>query len=550
MSSNNLFTSTPVPNLKKNAIDLSHEKKLTCDMGELRVIYWDDVIPGDTFNVRSEVFIKFGPMLAPIMHRIDAFVHYFWVPYRQVFNPIGTYGGWEAFITGDAEEDYVGGSQIPYVTINDTNKVFFNWISMAGDFGLPGVSDAANITQEIDINAMPFLAYQWIYDNYYRDENLIDKNCSKTLATTLPLVGGDLNAYATTLLGRRIRCWEKDYFTSALPTAYKGLSSDVELDLDIFGDNYGGSQALKLAKSSGTFVTALTAGAVTVSGNSILDAAPLAMTFKEATQQPISATLEIMELRRAQALLRYYEAANRGGHRYVEQLLGIWGVISEDARAQIPTYLGGGKQNVQISEVMNNSQTFDPTTGVNDGVGGVPVIIDPQGTFTGKGTSVGKSNGFRQTFKEHGIIIGILSVLPRTGYCDGIEKYWRKEDKTDFFIPQLQHIGEQEIKQSEIFYDVTGSDADDVFGYTPRYSEYKMKQDRISGLFATDMDYWHCTRRFTSAPALNATFVKAMASQNDSNRIFAVVEGTDNLFVQVYNEVTALRPMSFYSLPV
>jgi len=547
MSSNALFQSSPVPRPKRNTIDLSHEKKLTCDMGELRVIYSEDIIPGDSFSVQSEVFIRFGPMLAPVLHRIDAYVHYFFVPYRQIFKYGGaedSEGGWEDFITGHPE-DPNRTAVPPTVQLNNTTKVYFGNQSLTGDFGLPGMSGAASVTQNIDINVLPFVAYQWIWDNYYRDENLQSPIVGPL--GNFEAYGGDLTTYAEYILTGRYRNWEKDYFTSALPTAYKGLSSDVELDLDITG--IGGIDT--------EFRTV--AGANPAAGNlqfgagdpALEDSAGVKLSFRSGELLGAQANLEMLELRRAQALLRYYEAANRGGHRYVEHLLGIYGVVSDDHRLQLPQYLGGGKQNIQISEVLNNSQTFDPTAGVNDGAGGVPVTIDPQASMSGKGLSMGKTNRFSQTFKEHGIVLGILSILPRTGYNGGIPKMFLKQDRFDFFIPQLQHIGEQEIKQVEVYYDPTGTDADDTFGYTPRYAEYKFKSDSVSGLFATSMDYWHCNRMIDSAPALNEAFIKADPSNDEMSRIFAAeqIAGVDNIFVQVYNSVRAKRPMSLYSVP-
>jgi len=332
-----------------------------------------------------------------------------------------------------------------------------------------------------------------------------------------------------------------------LPTAYKGLSADVELDLDII-DSQGYVQMFDSVAGG-----APSAGAVNITAGGVLTHGGGNLEFQQNTTtnvlSDLKASLEITELRRAQALLRYYEAANRGGHRYVEQLLGIYGVISDDARLQIPEYLGGGRQTVQISDVMSSVVALDPTAGVNDGAGGVTVPVNPQADFSGKGTSMGKTNGFTKTFKEHGIVLGIVSVMPRSGYSEGIPKFFRKADRTDFFIPQLQHIGEQAIDQSEVYYDPTGTDKDDVFGYTPRYAEYKHKNDSIHGEFRTSLDYWHCSRIFGTAPALNEAFVQGDYQNDEMTRIFAVESGVKHIYAQIYNDVKALRPMSLYSVP-
>lgn len=549
MKRNQFIQTTTAPTHSRSAFDLSHEKKLSFKMGSLIPIYWDDIIPGDSFRVKSEVFIRFAPMLAPILHRIDVFVHYFWVPYRLLMPRLGnTYADWEGFITGDPDSIFTN-EQLPYITLSNGNKAHFVKGKLHDYLGLPVIDAATTVTQDVDVNCLPHMAYALIYDNFYRDQNLIGRLCG-VAGDDIPLLGGDRSGDLTQLSVLRDRAWEKDYFTGALPYAFAGSSDDVELAIDIFGTGFESALTTKFEEAG---------GATPDAGDSKFDGATKALKtaagdslyFDGGTQVSLEANLEIYELRRAQALVRSLEAEQRGGKRYVEMLLGKFGVISDDFRTAIPQYLGGGKQHVQISEVMNTSQALDPTCGANDGVGGVPVTVDPQANMAGAALSVGRTNTFTKTFKEHGIVMGIMSVIPRTAYQDNIEKFWRKiDDRFEFFDPYLQGIGDQELVQSEVWWDQTGADKDDTFGYVPRWSEYKFKHSTVHGDFRDDYDYWHCGRKFTAAPSLNQAFIEVNYDNDEINRIFAVeTASVDKLYAQVFNSVRCIRPMRIHDNP-
>lgn len=537
---------TPAPRWPLYAYDLSHEKKLSFKLGQLIPIYWEDISPGDKFKVRSEVFIRFAPMLAPILHRVNATVHYFWVPYRLLMmRKDDTYADWEGFITGDPESVYTN-ETCPYITISNANKNLFEKGDLPDYFGFPPIDSGTTVTQDVDFNCMPFMAYQLIYDHYYRDQNLITARCEEGGQITLQ--GGDRTAEDDYILGMRQRCWEKDYFTASLPTAYAGASSDVELDLDVWGT--GGH--ISWREYSGQAL--MDAGDIKADGatNYLRTAAGDEITLGSAFGQGIIATLEMYELRRSMALVRALEAEQRGGKRYQEQLLGVFGVIGEGYKNLYPRYLGGGKQVIHIQDFSSMANVYDPTCGANDGVGMVPVLLDPQANYAGQGISYGKANGFVESFSEHGIVIGILSVLPRTAYQDGIERYWRKiDDRFDFFNPFLQNIGDQEVYQGEIFYDPTGSDYDDIWGYAPRWSEYKQRLSSVHADFRDDFNYWHMGRQFSAAPSLNAAFVTADYTAEDClNRIFAVTTAAvDKCYAQVFNDVRALRQMKLHDIP-
>lgn len=555
---NVMFRDAPIPTPSRGAFDLSHEKKLSTQIGYLTPIFHYDVVPGDKFRMRSEVLVKLSPMLAPVLHRLDVSVHFFYCPYRILwhgYDNSGTiYSSFEDFITGDPEE-VCDDLNPPFVTISNANKAYFVESSLADYMGLPVIATGTTVTQDIDINVLPFFAYWKIYDEYYRDENLTDPYCSYIDGLTdIGLLGGDRNAEVDSICAATpiLRAYEKDYFKGALPTAYFDKTSyDVELDLDIIGT---GDANIYWVDSTGA---APAVGDPTFSAADYLmkEAGPgNSLRFRSGYDLGADATLELTELRRAQAIYKYLEAEMRGGHRYVEMLLGVWGVVSDNAEMDIPQYLGGGRQAVQISSVLNQSQVLDPTAGVNDGVGGVTVSVDPQALETGRGLAVGSTNVANGYFKEHGVVMAIMSVMPRTAYGGAqIPKFFRKFDREDFFVPQLQHIGDQAILQSEIGYDATGIDADDVFGYAPRWSEYKFAYSSVHGAFLSTLDYWHMAEigdTSGAGPDLNTLFITALYSEDNCIRIFADQSAEDHLFCEIYNDVQAIRPMVVHDIPL
>jgi len=251
--------------------------------------------------------------------------------------------------------------------------------------------------------------------------------------------------------------------------------------------------------------------------------------------------ISINELRRGFSLQRWLENNARGGARYIEQILSHFGVRSSDARLQRPEYLGGTKTPVVISEVMQTSES--QTT--------------PQGNYAGTGTSFGVGRAFKRFFEEHGYIIGIISIMPRSAYQQGVPRHFKKFDKFDFYWPEFAHLGEQEIKNSEIYYDYDSSvlaqkENDKLFGYSPRYAEYRFINSSVHGDMATTLNFWHLGRIFDSRPGLNGDFVTCKSDTQDTglNRVFAVTDtNSHHLWVQMYVNCKALRPLPKYGTP-
>jgi hypothetical protein len=507
----NLFNSIKLQRPKKNVFDLTHDVKLSAEMGNLTPILTLECVPGDKFDIGCESLIRFAPMIAPVMHRMDVSMHYFFVPNRILWD------GWEKFITGNDE------LVSPFITSDNFEPQYvasYPTSAKTADYlGVPPPPDFGTVT---NINALPFAAYQCIYNEYYRDQNLIEP-------VNYKLTDGNNNPSAARfreLTTLRKRAWEHDYFTASLPFAQKGAAVDIPLGTittpwtKVAGKNSSGSPDVVAA--SGTYD--VDAGVPSPLTNGLY------VPSQNAEVEPTT----INDLRRAFRLQEWLEKNARGGTRYIESILTHFGVKSSDKRLQRPEYITGVKSPVVISEIVN-------TTGQDGGLA--------QGNMAGHGISVSSGRSGSYYCEEHGYIIGIMSVMPKTCYQQGIPKTFLKNDNLDYFWPSFAHIGEQAVQNNEIYaYTSTG---EDTFGYVPRYAEYKYMPSRVAGEFRNDLDFWHLGRKFDTQPALSGEFV----SCTPTKRIFAVLEGpgseaTDSLYCHVLNKIKAVRPMPKFGTPM
>lgn len=501
---------------RKNVFDLSHEKKLTTQMARLTPILLQEVVPGDKFTVNSEILMRMQPLVSPVMHRVDVYTHYFFVPNRILWDE------WEEFITGG--DDGLSALTPPTITIDETTKVDFGKGSLADYLGIPIVEDGVTIGNPLDVVSLPFRAYQEIFNEYYRDQNL------------QPPADITDNGQIT---GLKNRAWEKDYFTSCLPFAQKG--EEVKLPLGgtapvniVNPPNGAGMKVLNKDGGevfSGDYPLRNVSAILSDDQTGITNPAMIDPNGNLETDLSNATAATINDLRRASRLQEWLEKNARGGSRYIEQIFSHFGVKSSDARLQRPEYLGGGRQAVVISEVLAS----------------VGLESAPQGTMTGHGISIGKSNGFSRSFEEHGIIMGILSVQPRSTYSQGVPKIFTRKDKLDHYWPEFAQLGEQEVKNSELFWDYTnGLLNSQTFGYQSRYAEYKYNQSSVHGDMHDNLEFWHLGRKFATPPALNSLFI----SETPSQRIFAVTDPSiDQLVVQIFHKIKAVRPMPYYNVP-
>lgn len=537
----NIFDSIKLKRPRRNVFNLSYESKLTVNAGELVPIMCKPVVPGDKFRVNTEMLVRLAPLVAPMMHRVNVFTHYFFVPNRLVWNQ------WEDFITKGV--DGTDAPAFPTLKLPSTVDTanghrFFGDGSLWDYLGLPSLNQIGNATFQTqspngvkapagyEVSALPFRDYLLIYNEYYRDQNL-------TSEIEFSRDGGSTEAITTNpLLMLRRRAWEKDYFTSALPWVQRG----PEVTVPVSGA--GGSMDVELKSSAADqyFVSSSDSrptGKLEVVNGVLFASHEGSGTSVGAYLSPNNFQVNVDEmgvsindLRTSNALQRWFERNARSGSRYIEQILSHFGVRSSDARLQRPQFLGGGRVPVSVSEVLQTSST-DETS--------------PQANMAGHGISASVNHGFTRYFEEHGYIIGIMSVMPRTGYQQGVPRDFRKFDNMDFYFPEFAHLGEQEIKNEELYLNQYDADNSGTFGYAPRYAEYKYSLNEAHGDFRGNMAFWHLNRIFTEKPNLNTTFVEC----NPSNRVFATAETSDDKYwIQLYQDVKALRLMPKYGTPM
>lgn len=543
MKKTEIFTRTPVRNVSRNMFDLSHEVKMSGKFAMLYPCLIQEAMPGDSLQNVMTALVRFAPMLAPVMHKMTVKTDAFFVPMRLIAGQTS----WENFITGGQN----GTTEVvlPYITPNGIKVAQGSGAQMMKGqlwdyFGLPVIEGVEPVTMNTEhISLLPFKAYTKIWNDWFRDPNF-DTEIDMELDVVGDRSAGPLTAE---YLGIRERGWEREAFTGALPWAQRGATVLMPLA------GTGRTVAHNVIDGDVLLQKTLDQSAAdpgNLEGNTFM--ATTALT--DVNNNPISivgqkvevdaSSVSINDFRTALAIQRWLENNARGGGRYNEQIRSHYGRNVPDYRLQRSEYLGGGRQVVQISQVLSTAEADD-----------VPV-----GDMAGHGISVGKSNRWKYTCDEHGYVIMILSVVPAPAYVpQGIEKFWQRESRYDFAFPEFANLGEEEILSKQIFYDFADSgDAANnaLFGYNPRYWDYKFKQDRVAGDFRDDLLFWHLSRKFSARPQLDSQFVTMTdtpAEEEPLTRIFNVTglpdAGADYLWMQLFHKFTALRPLPYFGVP-
>jgi len=518
------FTMIPKADIPRSKFDCQSAHKTTFDAGYLVPVYVDEVLPGDTFNLKMTAFARLSTPLYPIMDNMVMDSFFFFVPNRLVWD------NWQRFMGQQDNPD----DSIDYVVPQQTSPEGGYAIGSLQDYmGLPTVGQV-DPTKTIDHGSFWTRGYNLIWNEWFRDENLQDSVLVYKGDVT------DTTAAANYELLRRGK--RKDYFTSALPWPQKGDA--VTLPLGISAPIMRSANAPTWKAYNSASETLNTSGNnISLQASGIADGAGhylsldpnggLYADLSDATAATIN------QLRQSFQIQKLLERDARGGTRYTEIIRSHFGVISPDARLQRPEYLGGGSTPININPIAQTSASA--ATGTNT----------PLGTLASMGTALAHNHGFTQSFVEHGVIIGLVSIRADLTYQQGLSRMWSRETRYDFYFPAFAMLGEQAVLNKEIY--VTGNDTDDaVFGYQERWAEYRYYPSRISGLFRSTatgtIDAWHLAQKFTSLPTLNDTFI---ADTPPVDRIVAVgsaANGKQFIFDSFF-DVKKARPLPMYSVP-
>lgn len=536
--------------MSRSKFDRSFSLKTSFNVGDIVPFYVDEVLPGDTFDVKTSKVVRMQTLITPIMDNIYLDTYYFFVPNRLVWEH------WKQFNGENTESAWLPSTEysIPQLTAPSGG---WSVGTIADYMGIPtGVSN-------LSVSALPFRAYALICNEWFRDENLCDPlvvpTGDATVAGSNTVVS--VEDYAKGATPYKAAKYH-DYFTSCLPAPQKGPDVMIGLsgEANVFGNGYtlgwtngtltGGSRSGSALGDQNTKVGTLLSGSTTSGSYNEMPGGAgnlWGIVQKSQVENPAYSGLiadlstatsaTINQLRLAFQIQKLYEKDARGGTRYTEILKTHFGVTSPDSRLQRPEYLGGNRVPININQVVQNSATVEGET--------------PLGNVAGYSVTSDTHSDFRQSFTEHGFVIGVMVARYDHTYQQGIERFWSRKTRFDYYWPVLANIGEQAVLNKEIYAQGTVED-DEVFGYQEAWGDYRYKPNRVTGemrsQYAQSLDVWHLGDDYTKLPSLSAEWI--VEDKTNVDRVLAVTSTNVNqLFADLYVKNQTTRPMPMYSIP-
>lgn len=516
MPSQHQFSMVPKATIERSVFDRSHGYKTTFNAGYLIPFYVDEVLPGDTFNMKAHILARLSTPIKPVMDNLYVETFFFFVPYRLI---------WTNFVKfmGEQEPSTFTVYTVPQMTVPGAG---YSVSSLADYMGIPTsiACTAASWTH----TSLPFRAYALIYNEWFRDENLIS-------SVTVPKGDGP-DAYNSSFNVQK-RGKRHDYFTSCLPWPQKATNG-VALTSTTYAPVYVPTGATAI----GAGVTQAAAATPKLLNN--VGASNIQVTAA-AGGTPLLADLSgfgtINQLRQAFQIQKFLEKDARGGTRYTEKVRSHFGVVSPDSRLQRSEYLGGGSTPLTVNPVAQQAPK-GAAAAPND------TVI---GTLSGFGQAFASGHGFVKSFTEHGVLLGLVNVRADLTYAQGLEKMWSRSTIYDFYWPTFAHLGEQTVLNQEIYLADNANQNVAAFGYQERHAEYRYKPSRITGLFrpyvASTLAVWHLSENFGALPTLGQTFIEDQTS-TILDRVLAVNSEPD-IIMDAYLELKCARPMPVYGVP-
>ncbi len=542
----------------KTAFNLSHTHIFDCNFGELVPVACLETLPGDVFRLNADVVGRLTSALkSPILSQMDIVLEAFYCPTRLLMGhdanfdtPVGEVT-WEEFISGGKDGSHIGNESFPLPRLSSSSYTF----KTCGIGDHLGVQTGVSISSPDLPLSLPWRAYRWIWNEFYRDENLMDEiqvcsslgNGNSDDPTLIPLDDYDKLLF---------RCWRKDYFTSALPFQQRGTSPALPINGKLPISPFSGHLKFRNELGPGSnFLVGNTSAdnsyksvSINISSLDHGSGYPQSLNIAEFTNiqggevdLSNAATFDVNQIRTAFQVQKWLERNARGGVRYTEYLRSHFGVSPSDARLQRPQFIGSSRSPWLVNEVLQTSETNSSVT--------------PQGNQAGQAINLSRNGLGKFKSYEYGYIIILASVVPKALYQQGIPKYLSRKFNLDFYTPEFAHLSEQPVLNKEIFYKAGGNN-DGIFGFQPIWNEMRFIPSKVTGHMRTgasgySFDYWHFGRNFADTPLLNADFLMIGSNEKAKQelmRVFAV-QDENPFIINCGLSIKALRPMPYLSEP-